>query len=48
VKQIDHDPKEHTAGFIDVFVWACGFGLLGYLKFHYGHDLGVWMMSWVH
>jgi hypothetical protein len=38
-------PKEHAATFIDVLVWAAGIGLIGYLKLHYGHDLGRWIMS---
>lgn len=38
-------PKEHTATFIDVIVWAFGLGLIGYLKIHYGHDLGLWITS---
>jgi fatty acid desaturase len=47
--QIDHDPRERRnfASFFDVLVWATGIGLAGYLKFHYGHELGVWLMSLV-
>jgi hypothetical protein len=42
---LSEPPKEHVAGFIDVFVWAVGLGVLGYLKIHYGHDLGLWISS---
>ena len=40
-------PKDYVEGLIDLFCVAGGFALMGYLKVHYGSELGDWILSLV-